>query len=100
VKIAPVADVKAHFSRYVDEAQEGPIIVTRNGRPVAVLAAVPDPDELERFVLAHTPRFRRLLAEAERRIQATGGLTHEEVWRPAAASPARPEAPGTPEQEP
>lgn len=81
MRIAPVAEVKARFSYYLDEAQEGPVIVTRNGRPVAVLASIQDPDELERFVLAHTPRFRRLLDEAERRIKETGGLTHEGFWK-------------------
>lgn len=80
MKIAPLAEVKAQFSRYVDEAQERPVVVTRNGRPVAVLIGAPAPDDLERFVLAHTPRFRRLLEEAERRIEETGGLTHGEVW--------------------
>src|SRR5262245_3535030 len=39
----------------------------------AVVVPVTDEDELERFVLAHTPRFRRLLDAAERRIQKTGG---------------------------
>jgi prevent-host-death family protein len=81
MRIAPVAEVKARFSHYLDAAQEGPIVVTRNGRPVAVLAAIPDPDELERFVLAHTPRFRRLLDAAEQRIRDTGGVGHREFWQ-------------------
>ncbi len=80
MKIAPVAEVKARLSQYLDEAQEGPVVVTRNGRPVAVLAAVTDPDDLERLVLAHTPRFRRLLDEAERRIQEGGGVPHDDFW--------------------
>jgi len=80
MKIAPVAEVKAQLSRYIDEAQEGPVVVTRNGRPVAVLTAVADPDDLERMILAHTPRFRRLLEDAERRITEQGGLGHDEFW--------------------
>ena len=75
MKIAPVAEVKARFSRYLQESQRGPIVVTKNGRPVAVLVSVTDEDELERLVLAHTPRFRRLLERAERRIEETGGLS-------------------------
>jgi antitoxin (DNA-binding transcriptional repressor) of toxin-antitoxin stability system len=61
--------------------QDGPIIVTKNGRPVAVLIAVPEDDELERLVLAYTPRFRRLLDAAEQRIQQTGGVQHEDFWK-------------------
>ena len=56
MKIAPVADVKARFSAYLKAptewaSTEGPIIVTRHGKPVAVLLSVEDEDELERLVL-------------------------------------------------
>ena len=81
MKIAPVADVKAHFSSYIEQSEDGPIIVTKNGRPVAVLVSVPeDEEELERFVLAHTPKFRRLLDAAGERIKETGGIKHEDLW--------------------
>jgi prevent-host-death family protein len=53
MKIASVADVKARLSAYVKESQEGPVVVTRNGKAIAVLLAVTDEDELERLVLAH-----------------------------------------------
>lgn len=80
MKIAPVAEVKARFSRYLQESERGPIVVTKNGRPVAVLVSVTDEDELERLVLAHTPRFRRLLERAEKRIEKTGGVKHKDFW--------------------
>ena len=80
MKIAPVADVKARFSSYIEQSEEGPIIVTKNGRPVAILVSVTDEDELERMVLAHTPRFRRLLDAAERRIKRSGSVKHEKFW--------------------
>ena len=52
MKIAPVADVKAHFSEYVKESEKGPVVVTRNGRPaVVMIAAGDDSDELERLAL-------------------------------------------------
>lgn len=38
MKIAALADVKAHLSAYVDECvNEGPVIITRNGKAAAVL---------------------------------------------------------------
>jgi prevent-host-death family protein len=58
LKIASVAEVKAQFSAYLKQSEEGAVIVTRNGRPVAALLAVRDDDELERLVLAHSPRLR------------------------------------------
>ena len=40
MKSASVADVKARLSAYLKETRQGPVIVTRNGKPVAVLLAV------------------------------------------------------------
>ncbi len=80
MKIAPVAEIKARFSSYLKQSELGPVIVTKNGRPVAVLVSVTDEDELERLVLAYTPRFRRLLEAAEKRIKKEGGIRHEDFW--------------------
>ena len=53
MKIAALADVKAHLSAYVDECEnEGPVIITRNGKAAAVLLAPKDSDDLERLMLA------------------------------------------------
>lgn len=80
MKIAPVADVAAQFSAYLDDCQDGPVIITRNGWPVAVLVAPLDDEDLERLVLAYTPRFRRLLDQASERIQSNGGLGEDDFW--------------------
>ena len=81
MKIASVADVKAHFSAYVKASEQGPVVVTRNGRPVAVLLAVGDEEELERLILAHSPRLRAILDAARQRIRAGAGISHEEFWK-------------------
>src|SRR5580700_6138229 len=85
MKIASVADVKARLSAYLKESQEGPVIVTRNGKAVAVLLAVTDDDELERLVLAHSPKFQALLDKSRRRIEEPGGIPHDDFWRQVAA---------------
>src|SRR5206468_11961942 len=81
MKIASVADVKARLSAYLRDSQEGPVIVTRNGKAVAVLLAVTDEDELERLVLAHSPKFQALLDKSRRQIEETGGIPHDVFWR-------------------
>ncbi len=81
MKIASVADVKARLSAYLKESQEGPVIVTRNGKAVGVLLAVTDEDELERLVLAHSPKFQALLDKSRRQIEETGGIPHDVFWR-------------------
>ncbi|HXV61653.1 MAG TPA: type II toxin-antitoxin system Phd/YefM family antitoxin [Vicinamibacteria bacterium] len=92
MKIAPLAEVKARFSRYVEESERGPIVVTKNGRPVAVIISPPDEDELERLVLAHTPRFQRLMKAAEERLRETG-VKHDEFWEGVMGEEPRPETP-------
>jgi prevent-host-death family protein len=80
MRIASVADVKARLSAYLKESESGPVIVTRNGKAVAVLLAVTDDDELERLVLAHSPKFQAILDKSRRQINETGGVPHEQFW--------------------
>jgi prevent-host-death family protein len=80
MNIAPLADVKARFSAYIKKIQNEPVIVTKNGRPVAIMMGISDQDDLERVMLAISPKFQAFLDEAERRIRETGGMSHDEVW--------------------
>jgi prevent-host-death family protein len=85
MKIAALADVKAHLSAYVDECEkEGLVIITRNGKAAAVLLAPKDDDDLERLMLAHSRRFQSLLAKSRRSIKAGKGVSHDEFWRTVA----------------
>lgn len=81
MKIVPVAEVKARFSAYVKASTEGPVVVTRHGKPVAVLLSVEDEEELERLVLAYTPKFRAILEAGREQIRETGGMAHEALWQ-------------------
>jgi PHD/YefM family antitoxin component YafN of YafNO toxin-antitoxin module len=56
-------------------------VVTRHGKPVAVLLSIEDQNELERLVLAYTPRFQKILEAAREQIRETGGIGHEEFWQ-------------------
>ncbi len=85
MKIASVADVKARLSAYLKESEAGPVIVTRNGKAVAVLLAVTDEDELERLIPAHSPKFQAMLDKSRRQIEETGGIPHDVFWREVAA---------------
>jgi prevent-host-death family protein len=85
MRIAPLADVKARLSAYLEECEkQGPVVITRNGRPVAVLLAPVDDDDLEGLLLARSPRFRALLEKSRRSIQSGKGLTHKDFWKAVA----------------
>ena len=82
MRIAPLADVKARLSAYLDEAETtGPIVITRNGKAVAVLVAPVDDDDLERMLLARSPRFQALLSKSRQSIKAGKGLSRDEFWK-------------------
>ena len=81
MKIASVAEVKAQFSAYLKESEQGLVVVTRNGRAVAALLAVRDDEELERLVLAHSPRLLSLLETSRQQIREGEGIRHEDFWR-------------------
>jgi hypothetical protein len=55
--------------------------VTKNGRPVAVLLSIKDEDEIERMILAYSPKFQNILELAEQEIREGKGIKHEDFWR-------------------
>jgi prevent-host-death family protein len=81
MKIAPVAELKAQFSAYLRSSKEGPYVVTRHGKPVAVLLSIEDEEELERLVLVYTPKFQGILEAGRAQIRETGGVRHDEFWQ-------------------
>ena len=91
MKIASVADVKAKFSVYLKSSEEGPVVITRNGRPVAVLLGVADEEEIERPLMAYSPRLRAILDRSRVQIGKGENVAHEQLWtedEPAATSPS------------
>ena len=94
MKIAPIAEIKAQFSAFVKASEEGPVIVTKNGKPVAVLLGISDEDEIERLTVAYSKKLRALLDTAEKRIQVTGGIPHNELWQQVDAEYADKPTPG------
>jgi len=85
MKIAPLADVKARLSAYLDECEtDGPVIITRNGKAAAILLAPKDEEDLERLILAHSRRFQAMLEKSRRSIKAGKGVSHDEFWKTVA----------------
>lgn len=81
MKFASVAEMKARLSAYLRASEEGPVVVTRNGKPVAVLLGIEDEEELERLVLAYSKRFQSILEAARQQIRDGDGIPHERFWQ-------------------
>src|SRR5438045_4963283 len=81
MRIAPLAEVKARLSAYLDECgAEGPVVITRNGRAAAVLIVPHDDDDLERLMLGRSPRFQAMLDRSRQSIKAGKGLPEKAFW--------------------
>ncbi|MGI0015568.1 MAG: type II toxin-antitoxin system Phd/YefM family antitoxin [Nitrososphaera sp.] len=90
MKIAPLADVKARLSAYLHQAEiEGPVVITRNGKPVAVLVAPRDDADLETLILSRSPRLQALLDKSRGSIQAGKGLSEKKFWKAVAQKDKR-----------
>ena len=81
MKVASVADVKAKLSAYVRATDQGPVVITRNGKAVAAIVPVDGDQDLERLMLGYSPRLRAILAAARQRIRGGQGIRHDEFWR-------------------
>jgi prevent-host-death family protein len=87
MKIVPVAEAKAKLSAYLKECRKGPVVITRNGTPAAVLIAPVDEDDLESLLLARNPRFLALLEKSEKSLRDGKGLSWDEFWAKAEKLP-------------
>jgi prevent-host-death family protein len=85
MKIVSVADAKAHLSEYLKAVEKNPVVITRNGKPVAVLVPAGDEDDLERLLMAHSPKLQAILEAARQRFRAGEGIPHETFWQDAEA---------------
>lgn len=85
MRIASIADVKAKFSGYIKESIKGPIVVTKNGRPIAMLLSVTDEEEIERLILAYSPKFQDMIKVAEHQIREGKGQSHTDFWQAVVA---------------
>ncbi|HKB42700.1 MAG TPA: type II toxin-antitoxin system Phd/YefM family antitoxin [Gemmataceae bacterium] len=80
MKTASVAEVKSRFSAFLKDSAAGPIVVTRNGRPVAVIVGVQDEDEIERLLMAYSPQLRAILDRSRQQFREGKWLSEEEFW--------------------
>lgn len=80
MKLASVAEMKARFSAFLKASEGEPVIVTRNGKPVAVLVGVHDEEEIERLLMAYSPRLRAILDRSRQEIKEGDSLSHDEFW--------------------
>jgi prevent-host-death family protein len=82
MKIVSLADVKARLSGYLDQAREtGPVVITRNGKAVALLIVPENEDDLEWLLLSRSPRLREILNRSRKSIAEKGAIPWDSFWQ-------------------
>ena len=81
MKTTSAAKIAAHFNDYLEASREQPVLITRNGKPVAVLLAVQDKAEAEQLASGRRRSLRSIFAEANEQIEEGGGIPHDQFWR-------------------
>ena len=67
--------------RFQECETKGPVVITRNGKAVAVLLAPLDDDDLERILLSRSQAFQTLLNKGRQSIRSGRGLSQNEFWK-------------------
>ena len=80
MKIEAIREVKAKLNELVSNLPtEGSVIITKNGRPCAVLMPITEDTDLEVVALSQNKRFWNLYDEALRRAERAGWTALEDL---------------------
>jgi hypothetical protein len=80
MKLVAVEKTDLTLPQVAKMAREGPVILTRNGKPIVAVKDISHSD-WESLSLANNPRFRTLIEESRRAFQNEGGTRIEDFRR-------------------
>jgi len=79
VKEVPLSEVKNDLSRFLREAEEQDVVITRHGKPAGVLIGFKSEDDWFDYRLEHDPRFIQRVEQARGSLRAGRGVKLEDV---------------------
>jgi prevent-host-death family protein len=78
MKVIDKSDATATLAEYASQIENGPVIVTSDGRPVAALVPLENTD-LESISLGTNPKFLDLIERSRARVKAEGGISGDQI---------------------
>ena len=81
VKEVPLSEVKDDLSRFLREAGDGEIVITRHGRPAGVLIGFKTEDDWFDYRLENDPRFLGRIERARASLRSGRGIKLENVGK-------------------
>jgi prevent-host-death family protein len=79
MKEVPLSEVKDDLSRFLREAVNDEIVITRHGKPAGVLIGFASEDDWFDYRLENDPRFLRRVEDARASLRAGRGVRLEDV---------------------
>jgi len=79
VKEVPLSEVKDDLSRYLREAEEREVVITRHGKPAGVLIGFASEEDWFDYRLENDPRFLTRVEKARASLRAGRGVRLEDV---------------------
>jgi PHD/YefM family antitoxin component YafN of YafNO toxin-antitoxin module len=80
MKTLDISDATSSLASFAQDADTGPIVVTKNGAPVAILMRADDVD-LETLAVQNNPSFQKMIARSRAEQRARDTFSEEEVRR-------------------
>jgi prevent-host-death family protein len=79
VKEVPLSEVKDDLSRYLREAEQRDVVITRHGKPAGVLIGFASEDDWFDYRLENDPRFLARVEKARAGLRAGRGVRLEDL---------------------
>ena len=78
MKTVEISKATLPLSEYTKGIKKEPVIITKEGRPVAALVSIPNAD-IEMVSLSNNPKFIALIERSRARQKSEGGISSEEM---------------------
>jgi len=75
-----ITEATQPLAEYAQRANTGPLVVTANGKPIAVVLPIENADS-ETISLSENPQFLAIIERSRERQKREGGLTSDQVRR-------------------
>jgi len=80
MKTVEIKKATMPLSDYTKTVKKEPVIITREGKPVAALVSISNAD-IETVSLSNNPKFLNLIERSRARQKSEGGISTEEMRR-------------------
>ncbi len=81
IKRVPLSRATDELTAFIEKRETQPLVLTQNGKMVAVVYQCATEDDLVHLSWARSPRLREIIAQRESELQAGKGIPHDEFWR-------------------